>query len=101
MMSIESEWSKNPKPGLCKGCTVKIKTDINEDGYCMPCFIEGVPAFDRQEFQIQLLTTTLNSLLESAKLCKECNVHLDSLTEAMDHAERVLAKTGGANDSQE
>ena len=56
---------------------------------------------DSMEYQIEQLTEALNKLLESTKLCKECNVHLDSLTEAMDHAEQVLAKTGGANDGQE
>ena len=57
--------------------------------------LSGSWSSNNNQDQVSLLTEALNNLLESAKLCKECNVHLDSLTEAMDHAERVLAKTGG------
>jgi len=36
----------------------------------------------------------LNTLLESVRLCRDCNVHLDSLNDAVDNAEKVLEGKG-------
>lgn len=45
---------------------------------------------ESMEYQVEALTEALNTLLESVKLCRDCNVHLDSLNDAVDKAEKVL-----------
>jgi uncharacterized protein with PIN domain len=45
---------------------------------------------DSLEYQVANLTTALNDLLEKAKLCKECNQVFNSLSEAIEQAEKVV-----------
>jgi len=98
VMSIESELSAKPKKGSCIGCRDSFYGDINEEGYCLGCFVDGVPGYDKRQnamvAQVDSLTEALNTLLESVKLCRDCNVHLDSLNDAVDNADKVLEGKG-------
>lgn len=63
-------------------------TDCNECG-CIPCVCNNTLALEHQVIELE---SALNSLLESVKLCRDCNVHLDSLNTAIEQAEALLGE---------
>lgn len=44
----------------------------------------------KHDDQVANLTAALNDLLEKAKLCKECNQVFNSLSDAIEQAEKVV-----------